>query len=254
MTAKTSSILIATLLATVFYANASTETDYLDDQLAQIQAEFNVQVHYRYDANLFFPPEWHLQNLALSASEIEIGEATRMIAVIRQFLAAHPASVIHTELEHIYLLKELNFGGKSYGGTHQKKSMYITCNGIENGYVDDFMLCRLQSEFSSILFENHSFPTNNWILLNPQGFTYSGSGFEVLGNPCLYDYSDHLRAEGFLLIYSQSSLENDFNMISSWLFTKKGELDAVSQQHAKIQQKQDLVEQFYKSLNAQYNF
>lgn len=254
MTAKVTSILFTALLSAVLHTAASPETDYIDGQLALIQTEFNVQIHYQYDTNLFFPPEWQIPSLDLSASEIDIAEVTRLLPVIQQFLAAHPGSVVRADLEHIYLLKELSFRGKPYGSTHKDKSMYIICNGVENRYDDEFMLCRLHSEFSSILLEHHAFPANSWSRLNPEGFTYSGSGFEVVDNPSCYDSTDRSCSDGFLVNYCRSSLQNDFNMISSWLFTRKVELDGISQKHVKIQQKQALAEQFYTSLSGQYTF
>ncbi|MEN8255219.1 MAG: putative zinc-binding metallopeptidase [Verrucomicrobiota bacterium] len=254
MRIKTTSILCAVFLSVVLRATASPETDYIDGQLALIQTEFNVQVHYQYDTNLFFPPEWQIPHLALAASEIEVDEVVRLVPIIQQFLSTHPVSVVRADLEHIYLLKALSFRGRPYGGTHQDKSMYIICNGAENRYDAEFLLCRLHSEFSSILFEHHPFPTNSWYQLNPEGFAYSGNGFEMLGNSSCYDSTDRSCSDGFLVNYCRSSLENDFNMISSWLFTKKGELDRLSQQHGKIQQKQAMVEQFYASLSTQYSF
>lgn len=254
MTTKAYSILFATLLSATLHANASPETDYIDGELALIQTEFNVQVHYHYDAALFFPPERQTPSLALAAREIEVAEVTRLIPIIRQFLTTHPVSVVRTELERIYLLRELSFRGKAYGGTHAGKSMYIICDGVVNLYDDAFMLRRLHSEFSSILREYHTFPSLDWSQLNPAGFSYSGNGFEAVDNPSRYDFTERARSEGFLLIYSQSSLENDFNMLSAWLFTKKSALDDISQQHRKIQQKQLLTEQFYSSISGQYTF
>jgi len=254
MRAKETSILFATFLLVTLHATASPKTDYIDRQLASIQMGFNVQIHYQYDPILFFPPEWQTPSLALAASEIEVNEVVRLIPIIQQFLAMHPASVVRADLEHIYLLRELSFRGKRYGGTHKDKSIYIICNGTENRYDDEFMFCRLHSEFSSILLEHHPFPTDAWNQLNPEGFTYSGNGFEVVDNPSCYDSTDRSCSEGFLVNYCRSSLENDFNMISSWLFTKKSELDNLSQQHSKIQQKQAMVEQFYISVSGQYSF
>lgn len=254
MTTKAHSILWTILLSAILHANASPETDYIDGELAVIHAEFNVQVHYHYDAALFFPVEWQTPSLTLAASEINVNEVIRLIPIIRQFLVAHPISVVRADLEHIYLLRELSFRGKAYGGTHKDKSMYIICNGVENLYDDAFMLRRLHSEFSSILRDHHTFPSLDWSQLNPEGFSYSGNGFEVVDNPSRYDFTERARSEGFLLVYSQSSLENDFNMLSAWLFTKKSALDDISQQHSKIQQKQVLTEQFYSSINGQYTF
>ena len=248
------SILCAVFLSAGLQATASPETDYIDGQLASIQTEFNVQVHYQYNTNLFFPPEWQTPSLALAASEIELGEVVRLVPLIQQFLSTHPVSVVRADLEHIYLLRELSFRGKPYGSTHKNKSMYIICNGTGNRYDDEFLLCRLHSEFSSILFDHHPFPTDAWNQLRPEGFTYSGNGFGMVDNPSCYDSTDRSCSDGFLVNYCRSSMENDFNMVSAWLFTKKGELDNLSQQHGKLQQKQAIVEQFYISVSGQYTF
>ena len=254
MPIKTTSILFAALLLASFHATASPETDYIDGQFALIQTEFNIQIHYQYNPELFFPTNWLSPSLALAASEIEVSEVTRLLPTIQQFLDTHPVSVVGTELEHIYLLKELSFRGKSYGGTHQDKSMYIISAGLENRFDDEFMACRLHSEFSSILLEHHSFPTDSWNQINPKGFTYSGSGFEMVDNPSCYDSTDRSCSDGFLVNYCRSSLQNDFNMISSWLFTKKSDLDTHSQQYDRLRQKQAIAEQFYTSLSDQYTF
>jgi two-component system sensor histidine kinase UhpB len=50
------------------------------------------------------------------------------------------------------------------------------------------------------------------------------------GNPSIYDSSVRLRNNGFLLVYSQSSLENDFNMISAWQFSNADELNTIREQ------------------------
>lgn len=247
-------ILSIAFTAMVIHVTATPETDYIDSQLARIQSEFNVHVHYQYDTNLFFPPEWKRPALELAAREINTAEVTRLLPILQQFLTAHPAAVVQAELEHIYLLQEMSFQGKPYGGTHRARSMYIVCNGIENRFTTDFMLCRLHSEFSSILFDHHDFPTNSWEQLNPVNFTYSGNGFEVVDHPSRYDISDRSCAEGFLVNYSKSSLENDFNIISSWLFTKRAELDEKANLHRTIEMKRTLATEFYLSLSGQYNF
>lgn len=251
---KTSSILCAVLLTLLPQASASLETDYIDQQIALIQTDFGVQVHYRYDPLTFFPAEWKQPALALTAVEIDVSEATRLLPLIRQFLEIHPGPVVHADLENIYLLRELSFKGKPYGGTHRDKNMYIVCDGVRNRYDDAFLLRRLHSEFSSILLVRHPFPTNNWIQFNPEGFTYSGNGFEMVDNPSRYDHTDRSCSDGFLINYCRSSVQNDFNIVSSWLFTKKKELDTLSQQHTRLREKQNIAEQFYTSLSDQYTF
>lgn len=224
----------------------------IDGKLALIQTEFKVQIHYELEAGMFFPEAWKAPTLSMVTQKIDLNEVDRLIPIIQTFLAKHPLSVVRSELEHIYLLGALSFQGKSYGGTHHNHSMYIVCDGIEQKFSTEFMLRRLHSEFSSILFNYHFFPKNAWAQLNPTGFIYSGNGFEVVDHPSRYDQSERANSEGFLVNYCRSSLENDFNIISAWLFTQKSELDSVSQKHERIRQKQALAEQFYKGISGQY--
>ncbi len=246
--------LLAASAMALLHPAVAADKAHIDEQLGFIQTQFNVRVHYQLDPAAFFPESWRKPTLAMTAREIDLDEVERLVPIIKAFMAKHPASVVRAELEHIYLLGGLSFRGKPYGGTHAGRSMYIICDGVENRYTEEFMLQRFHSEFSSILFEQHPFPAAVWSQLNPAGFTYSGNGFEALDNPSRYDKSERSCSEGFLLNYCRSSMENDFNMISAWLFTKKGELDSASQKHEPIRQKQALAEQFYKSISSQYLF
>jgi hypothetical protein len=251
---RPAAISIICLLSVCFHTAASSETDAIDLQISLIQEEFQVEIHYQLDIATYFPAEWKDPSLKLAADGIEVSEVTRLIPLIRQFLEAHPSEVVRTDLEHIYLLRRLSFRNKAYGSTYREKSMYITCDGVENRYDDAFMLRRLHSEFSSILMVNHTFPTNSWSQLNPAGFRYSDNAFGMIDNPSRFDSTDRCCSEGFLVNYCRSSLENDFNIISAWLFTKKSELNNLAQQHNRLQQKQALAEQFYRSLSGQYSF
>ena len=132
--------------------------------------------------------------------------------------------------------------------------MYIISAGVEKRYDDEFMACRLHSEFSSILLDHYPIPADSWKQINPEGFTYSGSGFEMVDNPSCYDSTDRSCSDGFVVNYCRSSLENDFNMISAWLFTRKDTLDTLSQKYDRLRKKQAIAEQFYTSLSSQYPF
>ena len=230
------------------------ETTQIDGEIASIQQDFNVQIHCTYDRDLFFPASWKSASSEMFAKQVERVEVARLLPSIRTFLSAHPLSVIHSDLDHIYVLGELSFKGKDYGSTYNNKSIYLTCKDVGSRYTEEFLAQRLHSEFSSILLRHHPFPSLQWTQINPRDFRYSGTGFEVVHLSSRYDFSEHFCAEGFLLSYSRSSMENDFNMISAWLFTKKDALDAVSLQHNKIKLKQTIAEQFYTSVSDQYHF
>lgn len=227
----------------------------IDAMLAPIETQYTIDIHYAFDAATFFPAKWSSSpSIAATGQQADLAEVARMVPIIQAFLADHPAAVVQANLEHIYLLGDLVCGGKTYGSTYYEKSIYLPVKPIEQGYTSEFLEQRLHSEFSSILLHHHTFPSSQWTALNPSGFRYSGTGFEVVDRPTRYDISEQILVDGFLMNYSKSSMENDFNMISSWMFTKSGELDTVCQFYPKIQQKTALAEGFYESVSTLYPF
>ena len=112
----------------------------------------------------------------------------------------------------------------------------------------------MHSEFSSILFHNYNFPKAKWAALNPKSFKYVGRGPDMLEEKNLYGQNDLLLRQGFLVKYSQASMEEDFNMIVRWLFIKPKELEIVANKYPIIKAKRDLVIKFYESIDARLAF
>ena len=232
---------------------ATTQPDELDHILSGLEAKYHVQIQWRFNPENCLPQGWKDPSLRMVAAPIHKRDAEALEPVIEQFLSAHPTAVIEQNLEHIYLLGKLSFQERDYGGTHTGKSMYIVWDRSRK-YTPEFVLERLHSEFSSILRDQHAFPNGQWNEVNPAGFTYSGTGFEMLGSASIYDATETDQDNGFLVQYSKSSLENDFNIMSAWLFTRPAELDALGLQHERLQRKLTLTEAFYESLSDQYAF
>src|SRR5262249_49813064 len=110
------------------------------------------------------------------------------------------------------------------------------------------------SEFSSILFHNHPFPWDRWQKVNVAGFSYPRSSLAFLDQRELYGQDNRLLNQGFVVKYAQSSLENDFNMITDWLFTRPSQLSTLADKYRRIGAKQDLAVRFYKSIDPRYEF
>ena len=253
MILKTYRSLIALLLL-LLLSERPVQAQSLDEKILTITSTYTVKVHYIFDADLFFPNQWSQPAINAKGQQADLANVERLLPIIQDFLSDHPAHVIQNNLDHIYILGELTCAGKVYGGTHEGKSIYLPCKNAADGYTTEFLEQRLHSEFSSILFNHHPFPSSKWIAVNNPQFHYSGTGFEAIDNPTRYRGTTSSRANGFLLNYSRSSLENDFNMISAWLFTQPGELQAVCNKFPKIQQKEMLTESYYKSISAEYIF
>ena len=246
-------IALALLCPSASFLFAAANSDKLDLTLAELETRYHVQVHYQYDPSTFFPQSWSAPSLELDAEQIHREDAEALTPALEQFLASHPASVIEANLEHIYLLGHLSFQSRDYGGTHADKSIYVVWDRSRK-YTVPFLLERLHSEFSSILRDHYAFPADRWTQLNPPNFHYTGTGFEMLGDPNIYESTDQEWSDGFLVKYSKSSMENDFNMLSAWLFTKPDELQTIALHSTRIDQKIRLTEEFYRSISDQYAF
>ena len=247
--------LVIVQLTARFSAARDEEGDTLDsavERLQDIEAEYGVAVLYKYDREKFFPASWLKKPVDGHGGQIDTKELTRLSRIIETFVSRYPKQVIKENLQRIYLVSDLQFFGKSYGATYTGRSIYLRTRNAGAKFSAAFLRARLHSEFSSILMKRHKFPSDEWSKLNPADFEYTGSGVEVLGQKGLYGQTDPLLEKGFLVRYSQSSMENDFNMISDWLFTRREELDRLCEKHAVLNSKCKLAIEFYEGLEVKF--
>ncbi len=218
---------------------------------AELQSKYDINIHYLYSKS-FFPDSWLAPPINGYGVEIENSEAERMVHIIDDCLSQYSDIFLSANLKDIFLLKRLYFYDKSYGGTSSNKGIYIT----NDGYSNDFLLARLHSEFSSILYRNYNFlfPLEEWNTINSSEFEYVGSGVDLLGQGDLYGQTEELLINGFLVKYSTSSMENDYKMFVDWLFTKPDELQVLIQKYDKIREKYNLVIRFYSQINSGVEF
>lgn len=227
-------------------------SDAVTASLQQIRTDYGVTVHYHYQRERFFPAAWLRQPVNGRGGQIDLDELPRLVKLLDGFFRRYPDSVLKRNLKAIYLVSDLEFFGKSYGATQSRTAVYLCIGNAAKTWTDSFLTARLHSEFSSILMQNHDFPAAKWKALNPENFKYSGSGVEVLGTKSLYGQSELLLRRGFLVRYSQSSLENDFNMLSDWLFTRPEKLAELCNDHPQLAAKRTLAIQFYLSIDKRF--
>jgi len=216
--------------------------------IAQIKDAYGIDIHYRYDAKSFFPQEYLYLPVSAQGSQVSLKHVKSILPIIETFLSKYPREVIWKNLSDIYLLGKLEFYGRSYGGTYINSAIYIQSQG-----TNDSLVGIMHAEFSSILFHNYEFPKEKWEAANESGWKYTGTGFEILGRKDSYDLSEELFSKGFLVKYSQSSLENDFNMFVQWAFLEPPILQNLASKYERINKKYQLMIQFYKSIDPRIN-
>jgi len=235
--------------------NAPEQPMTLEERIGRIETEYGVKVHQNYDAKVFFPPEWLAPPISGEGSQMLKGEVERSVEAIEKFLPAYPKEVRAKNLTDIYLVSGMKFYGKGFGAAYGKSAIYVNNEGRTRGYTQEFLLSQMHSELSSIFLMNHAgeFPMDAWNNINPQGWRYNGTGVEMLGQSDIFGQTDELLSRGFLVKYSQSSLENDVNMFAFWAFTKGEKLKELTSKYARIGQKFQLVVEFYRGIHPGIN-
>lgn len=227
----------------------------LKERIEKIETEYGVKVHHEYDAKAFFPPEWLAPPISGEGSQMPKGEVERTVEAIEKFVPAYPNEVLAKNLTDIYLVSGMKFYGKGFGAAYGKSAIYVNNEGHARGYTQEFLLSQMHSELSSIFLMNYAgdFPTDAWKNINPEGWRYGGTGVEMLGQRDIFAQTDELLSRGFLVKYSQSSLENDVNMFAFWAFTKSEKLRELASKYARIGEKFQLVAEFYRGIHPEIN-
>jgi hypothetical protein len=224
-----------------------------DQEIARIWKEFGVRVHVKYDPDSYFHTIWKRAPISAHGIQIEPDGAIRITRLIPDFLAMYPRALIADNLSSVYLLKSLSFYGLEYGGTYSGADIYITSHGDGKKHNDLCISALMHSEFSSILYRNYAFPTEEWGKINESGWRYVGSGKDVLGRPNLYDQTEDSLRKGFICAYSEASLEEDVNMYVFAVIYRRFSLIRAAARHKRVKQKLEVLTRFYERISHQLN-
>lgn len=203
------------------------------------------------DKNIF-PCRWRTKKRNIRITAIKDAEVERTTRALSRALDKYPAELLEKNLKKVYALATMSFYGLEYGGTYHKGKVYITNNGVENGYTDTFIEGTFHHEFSSILLKRYKrfFDKKAWIASNPDDFEYGDGGLAALhtSNTSL-QLDSALCNAGFLNQYSMASVEEDFNCFAESLFVSdEGFWDAWKANEA-VKKKTDIIIRFYQHLS-----
>jgi hypothetical protein len=228
----------------------------LENSVTRIMEVFKVRVHYSYDRDAYFPAYWRSAPTSAEGRQIELDEAARTIPVIEAFLAKYSTHVIAANLRDIFLLKRLSAYGQPFGGSAGRSSVYITNDGESSGATARSLEGTMHSEFSSILYRRYPFPAKEWSAINGSDWVYLGYGdnHDLMSRDDLFERREDLLRKGFLNVYAQASMEEDFNMYVYELCAYPSETLRAAAEHNKIWQKIQLVIRYYNSIDPAFRF
>ncbi|RLD81289.1 MAG: hypothetical protein DRJ15_04775 [Bacteroidetes bacterium] len=178
------------------------------------------KIIFQTDKNII-PCKWRNKKTRPEYSFIRADDIPHTLEILNTSLGKYPPLVLKKNLKRIYVLKKLYFFGLEYGGTYYKKEIFLTNNGKESGYTDQYIEGTFHHEFSSVLIKRYGrfLNTEGWLEANPDGFSYGDGGVEALRkNTTGLKLDTALFDKGFLNEYSLSSFEEDLNCYAEYIF------------------------------------
>ncbi len=207
-----------------------------------------VCLRFNYDPNLYFS-YGVMKNC--NGQQFDLGNVPRVAIVVEEFIKRYNSEIIRNNLTDIYILDSFECFGSPRGGMFFSTSIYID---IKPFFTDQWVLSTLHHEFSSILKRNYPFPEQEWRSINNNSFNYTHNVLEVLKQPDNSQLLSSSLEEGFLQEYARTTIDNDFNTVAEWMFTRETELCEIRGKHDRIDKKVELALKFYKSIGSGVDF
>lgn len=182
-------------------------------------------------------------------------EEERSVRLFKQEMAKYPAGMLAKFLKTLYLAKTIVVDNYPYGGTYFGTTLFISDEGYEAGFTDQFLESTFHHEFSSLLKDDPKtkFPEKEWDGLRPEGMKYIGYEpvFKNDGTNWFVE-SDDLFSQGFVDKYSTVSVEEDLNEVASRLFTGGSQFWEKVDKYPRLAKKIRLCISFYNGIDATF--
>lgn len=206
-----------------------------------------VPILFNYSIDIF-PESWIDEPINAIGDEIAEEEIPRSKYILVAATQKYPQAVLTNNLKGVYVLKNMAFYDVRFGGTNSNEYVYLTNNGIENGYTDRYIEETFHHEFSSILYRNFPEHLNRqaWDRVSDAGNSDPDGGVGAIrNNSASTDIDTALCRYGFLTQYSLSDFENDLNLLAENLFKPAPGFWEVVDRYPLIEKKVTLLIRFY---------
>jgi hypothetical protein len=220
-----------------------------------VHEKSGTKIYFATDDDMF-PASWQEDDINGYAKSLQMSELGRSVEVLFRALDKYPVAVLQKNLRCIYIFKDLEFYGQPYGGTNSNDVVYVTNNGIDDGYTDAYLEQLFHAEFSSILLRNFAPESyeKTWSNINDEEFTYGEGGVKEIreGNAGL-TYGEYYYESGFLYEYAMSGSENDLNSIAKNLFCPVNDFWYLYEDYCKLKSKINLAIELYHSIDSEFS-
>jgi len=232
----------------------------LQNYLKSIKNRYKIDVIYASGASVFpdlfrLPPA-SVYAQPLTNSAVHQKNVLRVLEILSLELKKYPDLILGQELDSIYLFTRMGIYNIPYGGTSIEKSIYMAIGEKISDHTDFYLKRLFHHEMSSVFYRRYKFPANEWVKINPEGFTYKEKTDEALkmvdenrnldGNETLYQ-------QGFLDEYGKVTLEEDFNLYSELAFAQPERLRVLQDKYPSVRKKTEILKNYYLGISDEFS-
>jgi len=222
--------------------------------LKQLEKRYNISINYNVD-DYFIDEQSKRPPSSGKATQIDDFELARFSRLLEEVLAQYPPDIVKNNIIEIRLSKTLSFFNVGYGGSNINSVIYLTSEGVGQGYTDFYIKQSFHHEFSSSLFNNYDFPKIQWLEANPADFYYHSDAANELksieSDKDLFGEEQYYQ-NGIIAKYSYTNYENDFNLFAQMVFNEPERLKKLVNKYPILKKKYLIMKDFYLSISPSF--
>jgi len=247
-------IKIITIILSTFLLFACLGNESEFDQAARLAKTYKLEIKAG-SPKLFFPTDYTAKDAELPTLKMEattLKQASEALDGIESALSLYPPDFITSFIDAIYIAGKMQIEGADAGGTFGPKWIILSniekWNGTQANYEN--FLRGVHHELSSLVLKKSIFTVVSWPKLLPINWKPSQSNYEAL---TLNEEESPNYESGFLTLYGETSMGNDFNVYAEFAFTEPEHLKYLAIEHPIIAQKLSLFISAYTNVLPEYS-
>lgn len=247
--------IIGLFLLGIFLFSCANNIPFPDVSPEETVEDLDIPILFEVDDKTF-PVDWQTKEINATGVNLDTSEIARSTKIIKRALKKYPVEVLRKNLVKVFVLKSIEFYGVGFGGTNSTDILFLTNDGVENGYTDEYLEKTFHHEFSSILLRNYPefFPLEQWNTVNNDVYQDESGGVEAIrSNEAGTDFDEELMLKGFLFQYAMTDYENDLNSFAENIFCPKKDFLNFVEKYPRVHKKYNFVKGFYQKIDASFD-
>jgi len=158
------------------------------------------------------PEHWKEPPVNAQFTLLKAKEKSTSVQMISRAFEKYPLELLQFYVNEIYVFRRMRLYGYGYSGTHGKKSLFLSNDGVGSGFSIYHLENCVHHELASLfLFHNkEKFNGAKWIQLGASQYPTDDATGAFRENLTDNQFRKHYAAKGYLHAFASSGLRNDF--------------------------------------------